>query len=188
MRIPDTIRINNLTLIVKLQDGTQWSAPAPQPVELSLSIAHDIRTSGELDDLDHSLNYASLVDSLAQSNDAGTFTSLEALADSIFKQCFETYPQIQTLSVKATKPKALLRGKSVSLHVSRSRDSPSHTQESFSLEDIEFPVIIGVNPEERATKQMIRMNLTLFGRTSSGPVDYRLLEKRIHEVSSLPVL
>ena len=188
MRVPDTIRINDLTLNVKFQDGTQWSAPALQPVELSLSIAHDIRTSGELDDLDHTLNYASLVDTLAQANDAGTFTSLGAFTDSIFKQCFETYPQIQTLSVKATKPKALLRGKSVSLHVSRSRDFPSDAQESFSFEDIEFPVIIGVNPEERATKQTVRMNLTLFGRASCASVDYRLLAKRIHEVSPFSVL
>ena len=188
MRAPDTIRINDLTLIVRFQDGTQWSTPALQPVKLSLSIAHDIRTSGELDDLDHTLNYASLVSTLAQSNDAGTFASLEALTDSVFKQCFESYPQIQTLSVKATKPKALLRGKSVSLRVSRSRDSPSDAEESFSLEDIEFPVTIGVNPEERTTKQIVRMNLTLFGRDSSAPVDYRILAKQIHEVSGLQAL
>ena len=173
---------------MKLQDGTQWSAPAIQPVELSLSIAHDIRTSGELDDLDHTLNYASLVDALAQSNNTGIFASLGALTDAIFKQSFETYPQIQSLSIKATKPKALLRGKSVSLHVSRSRNFPSDAQESFSFEDIEFPVIIGVNPEERATVQTVRVNLTLFRRASSASVDYRLLAKRIHEVSLLPVL
>ena len=187
MRVPDTIRINGLTLIVKFQDGTQWSTPTLQPVKLSLSIAQDIRTSGELDDLDHTLNYASLVNAIAQSNDASTFASLEALTDSVFKQCFETYPQIRTLSVKATKPKALLRGKSVSLRVSRSRDFPSDAQESFSLEGIEFPVTIGVNPEERTTKQVIRMDLTLFGRASSAPVDYRLLAKQIDEVSPLPV-
>ena len=188
MRVPDTIRINDLTLIVKFQDGTQWSMPTLQPVKLSLSIAHDIRTSGELDDLDHTLNYASLVNTLARSNNAGTFASLEALTDSVFKQCFESYPQIRTLSVKATKPKALLRGKSVSLHVSRSRNSPSDTEEAFSLEDMEFPVTIGVDPEERTTKQMVRMNLTLFGRVSSASVDYRLVAKQIHEVSSSQVL
>lgn len=185
MRVPDTIRINDLTLIARFKDGTQWSTPTLQPVKLSLSIAYDIRTSGELDDLDHTLNYASLVNTLTESSGASTFASLEALTDSIFEQCFETYPQIQTLSVKATKPKALLRGKSVSLHVSRSRNSPSDARESFSLEDIEFPVLIGVNPEERATKQMVRMNLTLFGRASSTPVDYRSLAKQIHEVSSI---
>lgn len=188
MRVPDTIRINDLTLIVKFQDGTQWSTPALQPVKLSLSIAHDIRTSGELDDLDHTLNYASLVSTLAQSNDAGTFASLEALTDSVFKQCFESYPQIRSLSIKATKPKALLRGKSVSLHVSRSRNSLSDAEESFSLEDIEFPVTIGVNPEERMAKQIVRMNLTLFGRASSASVDYRSLAEQIHEVSLLQVL
>ena len=188
MRVPDTIRINDLALIVKFQDGTQWSTPTLQPVKLSLSIAHDIQTSGELDDLDHTLNYASLVSTLAQSNDAGTFASLEALTDSVVEQCFESFPQIRTLSVKATKPKALLRGKSVSLHVSRSRNSLSDAEESFSLEDVEFPVTIGVNPEERTTKQMVRMNLTLFGRVSSASVDYRLLAKQIHEVSSSQVL
>jgi len=183
IRVPDTIRINDLTLIVRFQDGTQWSTPTLQPVKLSLSIAHDIRTSGELDDLDHTLNYASLVNTLAQSNEAGTFASLEALTDSVFKQCFESYPQIQTLSVKATKPKALLRGKSVSFHVSRSRNSPPDAEESFSLEDMEFPVTIGVNPEERTTKQVVRMNLTLFGRASPASVDYRLLANQIYEVS-----
>jgi len=188
MRVPDTIRINDLTLVTKFKDGTQWSTPNLQLVKLSLSIAHDIQTSGELDDLGHTLNYASLVNTLTESSDAGAFDSLEALTDFIFNQCFESYPQIQSLSIKATKPKALLRGKSVSLSVSRSRNSPSGAQESFSLEDIEFPVLIGVNPEERMAKQMIRMNLTLFGRASSTPVDYRLLANQIHEVSLLPVL
>jgi len=185
MRVPDTIRINDLTLLAKLKDGTQWSAPTLQLVKISLSIAYDVRTSGELDDLGHTLNYASIVNTLTESSNAGSFDSLEALTDSIFKRCFKTYLQIQSLSVKATKPKALLRGKSVSLHVSRTRDSPSDTQESFSLEDIQFPVLIGVNPEERMTKQMIKMNLTLFGQASSSPVDYRRLEKQIHEVSQL---
>ena len=156
-------------------------------VKLSLSIAYDIRTSGELDDLGHTLNYASIVNTLTDSTNAGAFDSLGALADSVFKQCFETYPQIQSLSVKVTKPKALLRGKSVSLQVSRSRNSPSDTEESFSLEDIQFPVLIGVNPEERTIKQMIQMNLTLFGRASSSPVDYSLLAKQIYEVSLLQV-
>ena len=183
MKVPDTIRINDLTLVAKLKDGTQWSTPTLQPVKLSLSIAHDIRTSGELDDIDHTLNYASVVDTLTESSNGGAFDSLEALTDSIFKQCFETYPQIQSLSVKATKPKALLRGESVSLHVSRMRDSPSNAQESFSLEDVQFPVLIGVNPEERTTKQTILMSLTLSGRPSSSPVDYRLLAKQIYEVS-----
>lgn len=186
MRVPDIIRINDLILIVKFKDGTQWSTPSLQPVKLSLSIAHDIRTSGELDDLGHTLDYASIVDTLTESNNGGTFSSLEVLTDSIFKQCFEAYPLIQSLSIKATKPKALLLGKSVSIHVSRSRSSPSNAQESFSLEDIEFPILIGVNPEERVTRQMIRMNLTLFGRASSAPVDYRSLANQIHEVSLLP--
>ena len=187
-RVSDTIRINDLTLAVKLLDGTQWPTPTLQPVKLSLSIAHDIRPSGDLDDLEHTLNYASLANTLAGSTNAGTFGSLEALTDCVFKQCFETYPQIQNLSIKATKPKALLRGKSVSLHVSRSKNVPSDVQESFSLEDIEFPVVIGVNPEERMVKQMVRMNLTLFGRASPAPVDYRLLAEQIHEVSPSPVL
>ena len=187
-RDPDIIRINDLTLITKLKDGTQWSAPNLQPVKLTLSIAHDIRTSGELDDLDHTLNYASIVDTITESNNGGTFSSLEALADSIFTQCFETYPRIQSLSVQVTKPKALLRGKSVSLRVSRSRSSPSDAHESFSLEDVEFPILIGVNPEERVAKQTIRMNMTLFGRASSAPVDYRSLANQIYEVSLLPFL
>lgn len=188
MKVPDTIRINELTLITKLKDGTQWPTPALQMVKLSLSIAYDIRTSGELDDLGHTLNYASIVNTLTNSTNASAFDSLETLTDSVFKQCFETYPQIQSLSVKATKPKALLRGKSISLQVSRSRNSPSDAKGSFSLEDMQFPVIIGVNPEERTTKQTIQMSLTLFGRASSSPVDYRLLAKQIHEVSLLPVL
>lgn len=186
-RIPDKIRINDLTLVAKFKDGTQWSTPSLQPVKLTLSIAHDIRASGELDDLSHTLNYASIVDTLTESSNGGTFSSLEALTDSIFEKCFEAYPRIRFLSVKATKPKALLRGKSVSLRVSRSRSSPSDGQESFSLEDIEFPILIGVNPEERVRKQMIRMNLILFGRASSTPVDYRSLENQIHEVRPLPV-
>jgi dihydroneopterin aldolase / 2-amino-4-hydroxy-6-hydroxymethyldihydropteridine diphosphokinase / dihydropteroate synthase len=169
-----------------LKDGTQWSTPNFQPVRLSLSIAHDIRTSGELDDLDHTLNYASIVDTLAESINGGTFSSLKALTDSVFEKCYETYSRIQSLSVKVTKPKALLRGKSVSLRVSRSRSCPSDVLESFMLEDIEFPILIGVNPEERLTKQMIRMNLTLFGRASFSPVDYRSLANQIHEVSPLP--
>ena len=185
MKIPDIIRINDLTLTAKFKDGTQWSIPSLQPVKLSLSITCDTRASGELDDLSHTLNYFSVVNTIAGSNDRSTYSSLEALTDSVFDQCFKTYPQIQSLSVKVTKPKALLRGKSVSLYVSRSRNSPSDGQESFSLEDIEFPVLIGVDPEERSTKQMIRMNLTLFGRASSVPVDYRLLANQIYEVSLL---
>ena len=185
MKVPDVIRINDLTLLAKFKDGTQWSMPSLQPVKLSLSIAHDIRTSGELDDLGHTLNYVSIVNALTELSDGSTFSSLETLIDCVFKQCFETYPQILSLAVKVTKPKALLRGKSVSLHVSRSRSSPSDSQESFSLEDIEFPILIGVNPEERVTRQTIRMNLTLIGRTSPVPVDYRSLADEIYQVSML---
>ena len=174
---------------MKFQDGIQCLAPTLQPVELSLSVTHDIQTSGEVDDLYRTLSYTSFADTLAQSNDAGPFSSLVALTDSIFEQFFETYPEIQTLSIKVTKRQALLQGESVSLHASRSRNSPSDAQESFSFEDMELPVTICVNPEEREIKQMVRMSLTLFGRTSStssASIDYRLLAKRIHEVSPSP--
>ena len=186
-RGPDILRINDLTLNARFEDGTQWAMPAAQPVKLSISVAHDVRTSGELDELSHTLNYFSVVNTLTESSDGGTFGSLEALTESVFKRCFQAHPQIQSLSVKVTKPKALLRGKSVSLHVSRSRRSQSDALASFSFEDMEFPILIGVNPEERTTKQTVRMNLTLLGRASSVPVDYRSLAKGIHEVSWLSV-
>lgn len=181
----DVIRIKNLSLNVSFKDGTQWqtqdSTPISQPVKLSLSVAQDLSKSGETDDLDHTLNYASLASLVAETGNQ-TFISLEGLVENVYSRSFDNFAQIQDMSVRATKTKALLCGKGVTLTSSKSRESQNTEETAFLLEDMELPVILGINPQERIHKQVVRLNVILLGQIAPAVVDYHQLSKHLYEV------
>lgn len=184
-KLSDVIRIKDLSLNVSFKDGTQWqtqdSTSISQPVKLSLSIVQDLSKAGETDDLTHTLNYASLASLVAKTGNQ-TFSSLEGLVEDVYNLSFENFVQIQDMSVRATKTQALLYGKGVTLTSSKSRKSQSSEETSFLLEDMELPVIIGVNPQERIHKQVVRFNISLLDQVAPAVVDYHRLSKRLYEV------
>jgi dihydroneopterin aldolase / 2-amino-4-hydroxy-6-hydroxymethyldihydropteridine diphosphokinase / dihydropteroate synthase len=182
----DALRINSLSLNVYFRDGSQWpsqaAAPILQPVKLSLTIARDLNKPAKTDDLADTLDYSSLASALVDSSNNATFGSLEELVDEVFSRSFDKFVDIQDMSVRATKTKALLRGKAVTLSSFRSRGIHDHKESTFMLEDLEVSVIIGIHPEERIQKQMVRLNLTLSDQVSRTTVNYRFLAEQIHNV------
>lgn len=154
--------------------------PVLQPVKLTLSVAQDLKKFGQMDDLTIMLNYASLASKLAETTNNGTFSSLEELVDDVFHRSFSNFDQIQDMSVHVTKPKALLRGTGVSLSASQSRGKEMD-ERSFTLNDIEIPVVIGINQEERKRKQIVRLNIALSEPAGPSLVDYHSLSEEIYQ-------
>lgn len=161
----DVIRVDNLTLMVPFADGARWPAkstgPTVQPVQVSLTIPHDLRPTAETDDLVHSIDY-SAIPPLLVNNCSAPVESLELLAERIFGLVFDANSEIQDLGVRITRPKALLHAESVGIYFVRNRDAGLRSDKLF-IKNLECAVIVGINPCEREEKQRIRLNISIDG-------------------------
>ncbi|KDQ56667.1 hypothetical protein JAAARDRAFT_58960 [Jaapia argillacea MUCL 33604] len=177
----DRIQINDLTLHVPFLDGANWpsSEPTSQPVQLTLSFPYDLSKVAESDELQYSINYASICSTLTSAMSSGPFISLENLTERILDLCTRTHPEIQDVDLVIRRSKASLYCKAIGLHLSRSHSNDNPRREVF-IEDLECPAIIGINPCERVQKQIVRFNVSTSRTTVKGPFDFRGLTETIY--------
>ncbi|KAI0943053.1 hypothetical protein AcW1_002782 [Taiwanofungus camphoratus] len=168
--------------MVPFTDGAQWPATGDtvQPVLISLAMTYDLRQAGQNDDLTHSIDYSSVLSSLAGSCTSCAFSSLEALADQIFESCFDIHPDVGKLSITISRPKILLHAHAAGIEFERQRTRKEATCEKFFIEGLECSTIVGVNPCEREEKQRVRFTISLQRLArQDAPVDFRGLATRI---------
>lgn len=179
--LQDVIRVDKLVLMVPFTDGAQWPATQPevQPVQVSLTIPHDLRRTAETDDLAHSIDYSAVV-SLLVRNCVTAVESLESLADRVFELIFNTYPEIDELNVTLVRPKALLHASACGIESQRRNGYP--TQQRLFIEDIACQVIVGINPCEREEKQRVLLNISIDKPVGNTALDFRRVTKDVLNV------
>ncbi|EPQ51788.1 Dihydropteroate synthase [Gloeophyllum trabeum ATCC 11539] len=148
----DFVRVNDLLLHARLEDGTRWPSPQdpqPQPVLLSVSLVHDTRRAAEVDCVKDNIDYDALSTLLLSkySQSIAILPSLEALIDRIAETCFEATPA-EELHIVAKKTKGAVDS-AVGIESLRFKDGRSLSEDRYFIEGLQCSTIIGPQPLER---------------------------------------
>ncbi|KAI0634198.1 Dihydropteroate synthase [Trametes polyzona] len=180
----DFIRVKDLALTVSFSDGSRWpsTAPHPQPVVITCSIAHDVRRAADYDDLTHSVNYSAVASNIKAVGDAEVFPSLEAFADRICETHAQRFPETGALTLRISRTKALLYGASYGVEFTKASPRAESQEETFFLRDLACYAVLGIHPHERQRKQSVRVDVSVTkARSRATPLDFRTLEQKIFD-------
>ena len=97
----------------------------PQRFELDAELVLDLRAAGHDDDIERSVDYARVYETIRQIVESTTFNLIEALAEAICAELLADFPAIDEVVVRVRKPEVDLGGPigyaGVELRRSRSR-------------------------------------------------------------------
>jgi FolB domain-containing protein len=163
----DLIHIENLRVEANIGPDC-WNRSRPQPLLISVALEADVRQAAQNDDLTNSPNYGELakeIVSIFKSDPDKVYDGMEALAEVVAKLAITklTNPSYNVqVSVKA--PKLLLHDTVLALEIDRSTDIRDQWGKNWkwSIDNWKVPALIGINPPERESKQIVIVNLQLF--------------------------
>lgn len=92
----------------------------PQDILISLELFTDLSQAGQSDNIDHSINYRSVVKRVMAHAETATRFTVEALADDVARLCFE-YPSVSRVIVRVEKPAAARFAAAVGIEIDRTR-------------------------------------------------------------------
>lgn len=161
----DVISINNLKLATSV-GSDRFRNIAVEPIKLDINCRTNIQK-----DLDKSINYADLTDSLNKVCQH-KYDSLPALSSAISSAAF-SYQGVEALNLRLSKSKGLLKGELSYEENHNNGECVSITK----ISNIDVDIIIGIHPWERQFKQKVLLDLTI-----KGNYDYNLLIQRLVEV------
>ncbi|KAJ7701750.1 Dihydropteroate synthase-like protein [Mycena rosella] len=193
----DTIRINDLLLIVPLLTGSVWPKPPGQavlqPVLISLSIPHNISSTATTDDLSHTINYSFLCSLLRDSLNEkipplGTLENLSTrIFDLLLSRSSSDAPSLTEARLRVVQPRAPLNCKAIGVESRATTSSGSRWSTGYVkhfCEDLECSTIIGVNACEREERQIVRVNISIerwdSGLQRESWVDFRFMTRELH--------
>jgi FolB domain-containing protein len=163
----DLIHIEHLRVEANIGPDC-WNRSRPQPLLISVALEADVREAAQSDDLTNSPNYGELakeIISIFKSDPDKAYDGMEALAEvvaelAVTKLADPSYDV--RVSVKA--PKLLLHDTILALEIDRSTNTRDQWGKHWiwSIDNWKVPALIGLNPPERESKQMVIINLQLF--------------------------
>ncbi|KAF9558843.1 tetrahydrobiopterin biosynthesis enzymes-like protein [Agrocybe pediades] len=163
----DTILVDSLSLSASIGSDC-WGKARPQPIELSVHLhlsPNYLNTSGSSDDVLDSVHYGHLTKSItalfnAQPNFNRTDDLIRAVTGKAFEIAGDAVQEVRVV-VDASKHILLASGFSVDAVISRASHGRFKSKK-VSVRDIVVPVIIGVNPPERESKQRVIVNVIFY--------------------------
>jgi dihydroneopterin aldolase len=172
----DAILINRLHTHTAVGSDC-WGKKRPQPLIVSIRLSASLKRAAETDDIQHTVNYGTLYKSirselggLSHEND---FT-LADIANGIVARCIMplvaqlgTAEPISTICIEA--PKALLSGALWGYEVQTQGLNPHYYK--YFVKGLYISVIIGVNPPERHSKQVVELDVEFYGPVQPDAVD-----------------
>ncbi len=91
---------------------------AKQPLVFDLHLGGDFSKAGKTDALTDTVNYRDVEEKLIGMVENSSFLLLEALAEAAAQLCL-TFPGVCTVNIRIAKPRATLRGESISVEIDR---------------------------------------------------------------------
>eukprot|EP00160_Parvularia_atlantis_P021559 Unigene9393_Nuclearia_a/m.28681 Unigene9393_Nuclearia_a/g.28681 ORF Unigene9393_Nuclearia_a/g.28681 Unigene9393_Nuclearia_a/m.28681 type:complete len:763 (-) Unigene9393_Nuclearia_a:31-2319(-) len=160
-----------------------WERQKKQDIVVHLVIYADIGRAGATDDVAHTINYSDVTKVVVDFVEASQYKSVEGLAEGIAQTCLVRF-ELQAITVRVEKPRALLNAAAAGVEITRARDSQTfrpfaelrvddrgvyHSEDRVFISDMRVRLIVGVNPPEREEKQDVIVNLSMWslGRASS---------------------
>lgn len=115
----DKVFIEGL-VIEALIGNYDWERRAPQRLRFDLWMDCDCRTAGLSDKVADTVDYAKVVDRMSEICASSRYRLLEALAEEIAARLLDEFPVV-ALTLRASKPDAILAAKDVGIKISRAR-------------------------------------------------------------------
>lgn len=97
-----------------------WERVAKQPVEIDITLYADLSKAAESDDVNDTINYRTISQSVRDFVEGSSFGLVEKLSDGVAKLCLDD-DKVQRVDVRLRKPGALRLGRSVGLDITRTR-------------------------------------------------------------------
>jgi dihydroneopterin aldolase len=95
----------------------------PQLIEVDVDMAVDLRAAGTADDLEQTVDYGDVFERCRAIVEERSFKLLEAIAEAIANDLLATYPRIEAVIVRVSKPGVPIDGvlESAGVQVTRQR-------------------------------------------------------------------
>lgn len=196
----DTIFLRNLTLQATLGRDA-WNRPnKAQPIILTIHLALNTSLTAQTDNLAHTFSYGQLCNDITAKIANQSFDSLDHLTTNL-ASIAEAWPG-EEIKISALAPKALLRAEGgFSRDLVLRRQSLVHEGTEllvwhvvchrWMIRGLKPACVIGVNAHERLEKQIVVLDLVLFGEDDAaaytsqigeGQEMWRRLVRRVLEV------
>jgi len=165
----DTILI--LDLSAKATVGPdRWGKARAQPVKISVFLETSLIEAGKSDDVEHSIDYGGLSKEITRIIDGACFDDLYKLAESVANLSLSKDRAVAA-RVVAEALNQFLMAESLGVSISRKRegmDVVAGPDQTF-IKNLRLNTIIGLNPPERVSKQVVISNVTFHTPTWSKP-------------------
>ena len=159
----NTVFLKDMTFSLEVGKDA-WQRSKAQPVSISLSVnkVESIYSAAASDSVSSSLDYGKLYKTLQRELDGQKFADVCEVAEGVWKST--KTPHTRT-SVEIRLPKAALRAQGGILYTfddTSNAQTPLH-EEVLHIRGISCACIIGVNPHERKTRQVVTVELKFTG-------------------------
>ncbi|EOR01587.1 Folic acid synthesis protein fol1 [Wallemia ichthyophaga EXF-994] len=148
----DVISINKLN-VTSTVGFDRFKNTNAEPLVVDIQCSTSVQN-----DLDKSINYASLTNSINQAC-SGTYSNLNSLATAISRATF-SYQGVEALNLKLSKCKGLLKGV---VQYEQVQDAGCAFNDTYHVSGIDVDTIIGIHPWERQFKQKVVLDVSVPG-------------------------
>lgn len=148
----DVISINKLN-VTSTVGFDRFKNTNAEPLVVDIQCSTSVQN-----DLDKSINYASLTNSINQAC-SGTYSNLNSLATAISRATF-SYQGVEALNLKLSKCKGLLKGV---VQYEQVQDAGCAFHDTYHVSGIDVDTIIGIHPWERQFKQKVVLDVSVPG-------------------------
>ncbi|KAG6890198.1 hypothetical protein C0992_002855 [Termitomyces sp. T32_za158] len=163
-----------------------WGKSRPQPVQVSVYLHLQpsfLDVSGKSDNVLDSVHYGHLSKAISSKVGGSSFRGVDSLVSAVSQEAYTLAgPAAQQVRVVVDLPKQILLAENFSVDITTSASS---TSRSVFIRDLVLPVIIGVNPPERETKQRVITNIAFHERPTANQrplLDYPAIVEEIVKV------
>jgi FolB domain-containing protein len=175
----DTIIIRDLAAQAAIGED-RWGKVRAQPLRLSIFLQASLIQAGKSDDVFDSIDYGLLCKEILSVVDRQIFHSLYELAETVANHSL-TKNGAEAVEVVAEAFNQFLLAESLGVSLSRGRGGIREVvgPDRFFVKDLRIHTIIGVNPCERESKQIVLVNVTFHSPMwyPGGPNWHKLSEK-----------
>lgn len=156
-----------------------WGKKRPQPLVVSVRLSTSLQRPAETDDIQQTLNYGTLYKSIISElgsplHEKDITCTLADIADGIIVRCItplitqcKISEPISTIGIEA--PKTLLSGALWGYEIQTQGRNQHHYK--YFVKNLRISVIIGVNPPERLSKQVVELDIEFYGHIQPDVVD-----------------
>lgn len=171
----------------------RWGKVRSQPVAISVYVNTSLVAAGRSDNVTDSIHYGDLCKDISKLVESRSYDDIRMLADAVANLVLSK-DRAESARVVVEALNQFLMAESLGISISRARDGTKEVvgPDQLIIKDLRLATIIGVNPPERESKQIVVTNIVFHSPTWSKK-DWNELHAQLTKVCcrkllSLPML